>query len=63
MPFRHVTDSVLGGLVMHVDDGQIEKGRHVVDSPIVTVAVCITGEQNKREKYIKEPATYVRKSW
>ena len=63
MPFRLVTDSVLGGFVMSVDDGQIEKGRRVVDGPIVTVAVCIMGEQNKREKYIKEPATYVRNSW
>jgi len=45
---------------MPVDDAQIEIGRRVVDGPIITVAVYIMSEQNKREK---EPATYVRKSW
>ena len=40
---------------------QIKIGRHVVDGPIDTIAVCIRmGEQNKREKYRREPATYVR---
>ena len=43
MPFGLVTASVLGGLVMPVDDGQIEIGRRVVDGPISTVAVCTMG--------------------
>ena len=59
-PFGLITDSVLGGLVMPVDDAQIEVGRRVVDGPIITVTVCIMREQNNREK---EAATYVRKSW
>ena len=42
-PFGLVTASVLGGLVMPVDDGQIEIGRRVVDGLISTVAVCTMG--------------------
>ena len=49
----------LGWLGYTANDAQIEIGRLVVDGPIVTVAVCIMGEQNKREKYIREPATGV----
>ena len=41
-----VTDSVL---VMPGDGAQIEIVRLVFYGPIVTVAVCIMGEQNKRE--------------
>jgi hypothetical protein len=53
-----VTDRVLGGLVVPVDDAQVETGRSVVDVPIITVAV----NSGSTKKYIRKPVTYVRKS-